>query len=722
MKILDNSYVEVDGIYYDGVLRKDVKKHKNQLRPIYEAFTNAFEAIESLGNPKDHTISISIFKEKNLIDENVEQVVKITISDSGVGFNDENFNRLMRYKDDRKGPSNRGSGRLQYVHFFKETRFDSLYIDNGVLNKRRFKMSKTSNYMQRNTIIYYEGTEKIIDGNLKIGSNVTFVGFLDKKDKQFYNSISIKKLKSELVSHYLLQFCLRLDGLPNVFIKEYVDGRLKEQESIDRADLPTVDKSEEFEVSYVRPSKDFDTIIKTNNHEKFTLSCFKIDCEILKENGIKLTSKGEIAQNIDFNLLSSSIKIDNFRYLFLLSGEYLDINDGDLRGHVEISTQKQFLDEVKSEHGELSIFSYEERVVLDDLISETNENIKTIYPEINEKVEDHNNNIEQLKLLFLLSDEHIRKAKIAPNDSDQKILEKIYQTDMKVSAKQDAQIKAKIDYLEELSPKSKEYKKELIKYVDEFTRSIPLYNRTQLTRYVARRKLVLDLFEKSLEIRSNSNNKDEELLHNIIFQQKSDKPEDSDMWILNEEYIYFNGASDCSLGDIKYSEESIFKEALSQEELEYRKKQSGDANMRRPDILLFPAEGKCIIIEFKDPKEDISKYLGQINRYASLILNLSKDKFSFNTFYGYLIGEEIDYDSVRDVDSDFKASEHFNYMFRPHKAVAGKFKRTDGALYTEILKYSTLLKRAKVRNKIFIDKLLSPNKVESELVGEISDE
>ena len=33
------------------------------------------------------------------------------------------------------------------------------------------------------------------------------------------------------------------------------------------------------------------------------------------------------------------------------------------------------------------------------------------------------------------------------------------------------------------------------------------------------------------------------------------------------------------------------------------------------------------------------------------------------------------------------------------------FRREDGSLYTEIIKYSTLLERAKLRNKIFIDKL-----------------
>jgi len=77
----------------------------------------------------------------------------------------------------------------------------------------------------------------------------------------------------------------------------------------------------------------------------------------------------------------------------------------------------------------------------------------------------------------------------------------------------------------------------------------------------------------------------------------------------------------------------------------------------------------------------------------------------FNTFYGYLIGESIDVDDVIDNDSDFINAPNLGYIYRPFKRIVGKFGREDGSLYTEIIKYSTLLERAKLRNKIFIDKL-----------------
>jgi len=103
--------------------------------------------------------------------------------------------------------------------------------------------------------------------------------------------------------------------------------------------------------------------------------------------------------------------------------------------------------------------------------------------------------------------------------------------------------------------------------------------------------------------------------------------------------------------------------------------------------------------------QPISEHLNQLNMYASLINNLSQNKYKFNTFYGYLISENIDIDDIEDKDSDFKEAWNFNYMFRPYKRITGKFGRKDGSLYTEVIKYSTLLKRARKRNEIFISKL-----------------
>ena len=154
------------------------------------------------------------------------------------------------------------------------------------------------------------------------------------------------------------------------------------------------------------------------------------------------------------------------------------------------------------------------------------------------------------------------------------------------------------------------------------------------------------------------------------------------------------------------------KAPLTSDEEAYRVSLGEDRLQKRPDILLFPNEGKCIIIEFKNPNENVSDHLAQINKYASWLRNLTKDKFAVDTFFGYLIGQNIDVRDVRAADSDFKHSSHFDYMFRPAKTVLGEFGRADGSIYTEVLKYSTLLERASARNKIFLDKIRTSAVVE----------
>lgn len=101
----------------------------------------------------------------------------------------------------------------------------------------------------------------------------------------------------------------------------------------------------------------------------------------------------------------------------------------------------------------------------------------------------------------------------------------------------------------------------------------------------------------------------------------------------------------------------------------------------------------------------MSHHLQQISRYAAIINNLSKDEFKIHSFYGYLIGEKINDDDVLEHDARYKKSEFYDYLYQLDIPVLGKFGRAPGTLNMEIIKYSTILERAKNRNQIFINKL-----------------
>ncbi len=703
-------FVKGIGVWYRRELNTIKKKDDLYLQPIFEAFTNALESIDILKSQykieENGEITIRIFLTKNMFSEQSKSfdLMKIEVEDSGIGFEDSEFERFINLRDDRKGFSSKGTGRIQFLHAFNTTTFESSFRNSNSktgFSYRKITLSKCEAFIKQNAIIRLDEEKDIeVDSST---TKVTFETLLNDKDKNHFKTISALEVKEELIRHYLAGFCEKRNYLPIIKIKLIIENELEEELEILSEDIPTPHQEKDINIHY---SKLVDNKIeKSKESEAFNLKSFIISASNLKNNSLKLVSKGEIATSINLENLLPTDAINGNRYLFLLSGEYINERDSDPRGNINICKKKDF-----KKNAESSLFE-EKEILLEDIEEKANQTIVSLYKEIEDKRKEKDKSIKELEEMFLLNPKTIKslRKKINIDDNDDVILRKIYKAEAEAIAERDADIKQQVKELETLDSTEKDYQEKLKKQVNDFVKIVPLQNRTALIQYVARRKVVLELFDKILkkeiEKLKNGERIDEDLMHNLIFQQHSDNPDSSDLWLINEEYIYFKGTSESNLGNIKIDGEKILKENLTEEEEAYRLKQQGDAHKNRTDILLFPKESKCIIIELKAPDVNISEHLNQINRYASLIYNLSKEKYCFDTFYGYLIGENIDIDDIRDNDSDFKEAPNLNFIYRPNKNIVGKFRKPDANLYTEIIKYSTLLERAKNRNNIFIKKL-----------------
>ncbi len=713
MELQDNTYIKTEGLLWEGVL-KSVTKSPNKLQPIFEAVTNSLEALTLLKRRDSEAtgkIVIELHYTKTLFSDTEEgnaDFDKIMIIDNGIGFDDENFDRVFRYKDIRKGFNNRGSGRLQFLHYFDKTQITSIFHNEEVFWQRDFILSKAKRFVtDNNAIIYYIGTKKSDIQELK--TTITFSVPHDDKDKTYYEELDIQALKEIIINRYMMVLCSQRDSLPEFRIDKFVNSELKESAPITIDDIPELDKQVTIGIKYSKISNYLKREEKDHtNSNNITISAYKIGFDKLKHNSIKVTSKNEVIENVKIRLenLKNDDFIDNNRYLFFISSPYIDELDGDVRGDDIIFLSKTDFKKNAKEYGYAN-----DQILLDDVEEQVNDRISSMYDEIKKKAEDKVEEIKKLTEMFLLREEAVQELRISINDSNDKILEKIYAADAKIVANQDAEIKNCIDSLESLNPANKdEYQENFEKLVTDLVYNIPLQDRTTLSRYVARRKLVLDLYDKILDNKltvqnEGRRNNDEALLHNLIFRQKSDNPSDSDLWIINEDFIYFNGCSETRLCDVQIGDEKLFKEEFSAKEEEYLKSLGENRMEERPDILVFPDEGKCIIIELKNPNRNIGLHLNEITHYASLIRNFTADNFQIDTFYGYLIGEGINQQDVRTYDGDFKAAYQFDYMFRPAKTIPGEYGRKDGSLYTEILSYRTLHQRASKRNDIFIKKI-----------------
>lgn len=149
-------FISAHDLNWRGVL-KGVSKAADPLQPLFEAFTNSLEAIELRKRRGDQFlphIMVDLFF-NDAIEGEIYELSRMAITDNGIGFDEENFNRLQIFKDESKGFNNRGSGRLQLLHFFHIAQYESVFRQGDEIWERKFILSKGPDYLDRNSILQF---------------------------------------------------------------------------------------------------------------------------------------------------------------------------------------------------------------------------------------------------------------------------------------------------------------------------------------------------------------------------------------------------------------------------------------------------------------------------------------------------------------------------------------------------------------------------------------
>lgn len=686
---------------YVSLMKKRVKKHSSFLQPIFEAVSNSLEATKG----KDDTIVIRLKVSKASIPDKYE-FNSIEIQDTGCGFNKENLERFYHLFDESKNFNNLGSGRIQYLHFFSHTEIRSVYLENGKKKKRNLVLSM--GFIGKEKTPIWEGAEEDAMEEDTIGTSVELFLPRDGKDKENYENMTTIELHDKIFTHYLGKFCINKGNVQNIAIERYIYGAHVEDEDqfIEDADIPDVDYHDEVKVHYKKANITRDGLIKQKETETFTIDSYLLPSSVQKRNEIKLTSKNETVDvdNVDFSFVSRAKINEGKNMLCLVSSDFLTNQDTDLRGKLTIYTKEQFLKEK-------NIFTIDEKqIFIDDIQEEVTEKITSHYPAINKIKEESNEDIEQMVEDFSLDRELIASMGRKTGEKASDFLSRYYHSDADYQKDYTQKLKVLFDSLRTLDPSSKTFQRSLNMKVKEINSLIPVKNKSSLSRYISSRKAALNILglilDKHLEcqIEKKKRKSNEKLIHDLLFKQGTTDVLDSNLWILNEDFIHFKGYSNFELRSLKTEEETILRDDLTDKEIaqltNYHKNPLG----YKPDILLFPEEHKCIIIELKSDTADPKDYLGQAVNYASLLREFAKDEYVVDNFYVYLIAESFEFSSIVRTDPRFQISEHLDYVFLPYSPVHGGV-RGQGALYMEVLKYSTLLKRAELRNSIFTEKL-----------------
>lgn len=717
----DTKFLKYTGLRWSGIL-KSIKKSSNQFQPIFEAFTNSLEAIrlrQEVGAQFTPYVKVVLNFSPSLIEGVPHELIDVSIEDNGVGFDRKNYTRLITFKDDTKGFNNRGSGRLQMIHYFRYVIFESVYMENDIKMKRKFILSCMKDFLDKNSILYEEFKDVPCDGDIK-----TLVRLLvpsDPKDTKYYQDIDVFEVKKALLDHYLLAFCVLKQHFPAIDIVQTIGGTETERISIGADEIPEPTHTDiTVSVPLCKISDDMKRVESVEDEQvPIVLLPYRISADSLPESAIKVTSKDEISETTKVKLtcIAPSVSLGSYRYLFLLKSPYFNRLDSDERGNIEIIDRKEFKKRAKSQG------YIEHQITLDDIEKAVNNKAKEIYEEISKYNTQFQERVEQLKRDYLLSEKALED--LSSCDGIDEVFKKAYTYDARVLAEQSTEYENCIQALNQLDPASEEYQNRLSRLTERFVEAIPIQNRVNLSKYVVRRKMVIELMGRILNRTLNCQNTsqrnvDEKLLHNLIFKQHSSNPLSSDLWLINEEYMYFRGSSESVLSKVEIDGKRIFKEEFAAEEEAYLTSLGENRKNMRTDVLLFPSEGKCVIIEFKNPNVNVATCLTQVSRYAYFLRNFCKPEFEFLTFYGYLIGEKLDQRDVRAADGDFKTSPNLDYLFRPAKTVVGEGEKQDGSLYMEVIQFSVLKERAELRNRAFMDQLMSePDAKETKMGADI---
>jgi hypothetical protein len=183
-------------------------------------------------------------------------------------------------------------------------------------------------------------------------------------------------------------------------------------------------------------------------------------------------------------------------------------------------------------------------------------------------------------------------------------------------------------------------------------------------------------------------------------KRDSTEETDHDIWILNEDYNYFDYiSSDKMLSQIRLGTELVFEKEIDSELDNILKKNAESNNGKRPDIAIFGQNGAAIIIEFKAPGVPLDEHTSDLMEYAQLLAAKSKGKLK--QFYGYLIGTEVNQNRLR----GYTKFANNRGWFGTENIIEHSTGTRLGELYSEILYYDDIAAKATMKLEVYKKKL-----------------
>jgi hypothetical protein len=660
----------------DKVNNYPLKGENGFLFCLFEAVSNS---LFSCKNEENITIDIIIKREyvTNEINKTSKDdfIQSLTIIDNGEGFTSENFNNFSR-KIEASNYGGKGLGRLSYLKVFNNINIESVFVENRDTYKRVFNFNEYTLPIEKKQQTEEKRTTKVLFNNIiekyKKHTKKDIEYYFDELIKHFY--IFLYYLKDHNKS-----FSIKITDDNGKIITKEINNKLLENDEIQK----DIFFLKEFETEYIFEI----TNIKTTNIS-YNNSFYVVDMRSVGNNILQLPPT---------TLKDRNGK--NFNYYVYLKSNFLNKYLNSSRTEINLPTEeianciskKQILEKLQEKVN--NFLSYE----IAQLNKDKEKKVEAIFkrPENNiifnnEKILNvifqneytKNDFLNKISFTNINDKKTIQEAKNFIDELKNKTIYKINE------------ITEKIDKIE---------KSELENKIIEISENVNLYNAIELSSYILYRNAILNLFEKSLEKYKNNKKQNEKFFHNLFFTQRTNNAKNSNMWLLDDQFLYFEGTSETEIRDIKINGEKIIRENLTNEENKYLNEFNKKRLKNRVDLFFFMEKGECIIIELKDPKADLNENISQLDIYVQRIANFIKKELKIENFFTYLITDNFNKYSK---PTGYKKIHSLNGFVRNSIDVTSyEDNSTIANQYSEVITHTDIFKRANQRNKIFFEKM-----------------
>lgn len=647
----------------------------HSLVPLFEAVVNSIQAVQSLER-KDGKIEILVSRDETqdvLIESFVDTrpIVGFTITDNGVGFDDENFESFTT-SDTKYKPGAKGVGRFMWLKAFDKVKVSSVFARNGTRFKRAFDFTLSAAGIE-NPKLTKAASEK----------RSTVVRLLNFKDRyQKHCPRHLELIAERLIEHCILYFLS--DNCPSISIN---DGR------------QDINLNQYFNDN-VRGNTAAGGFILA--HEVFKLVHLRLYFSNERNHQAYICANDRVVESLnlskripDLNAALVDEEQRPFKYAACVTSEFLDdtVNTERVGFNIPKHVEDGWLEEISMERLEAAILREAKEFlepylepVREEKVQYINRMVETKYPQYRSTIKNMPDGLDRIPPGL-------------PEDRLEVELHKLrYQYNAELKEETQNFINSTFTHVVDPLGYLEEYKN-LLSRISEVSTD-------QLAEYVLYRKAIISLLEKSVELTDSGKYPLEEVVHRIIFPMMTTSNEidyeQQNLWLIDERLTYHHFlASDKPLKTI---------EVINSE--------SGD----EPDLIVFNnalayAEApvpfsSVVIVEFKrpmrnnypddeNPFDQVIRYITKIRESKALDRKGRPIPVSDNTpFYAYIICDPTD-------KLKYLAENVHDYTPTPDGLGYFDFNKKL-KVYIEIITYAKLVQDAKKRNRVLFEKLNLP--------------